>query len=139
MNNEALPQIVNEFVESIGRPVIEKLENETRQPIAVSVTVIDRGSIIFTSAIPSGSLNGAPATGELRLALKERTNSVSFDGQAVLRHLADGTGCSGFLLHGKIGQIDGSFKAELRGRTMTYNVWDWQPAFRCATDDSTKS
>ncbi|MBN8628239.1 MAG: hypothetical protein J0M17_22395 [Planctomycetes bacterium] len=133
-----MSQAVNKFVETIGRPIIEKIENETGQPIAATVLVIEGGHVAFTAKIPEASLEGARASGEIRLVFKERTNSISFDGQAILQRLAEDTGYSGFLLHGKIKSADGSLRAELTGRTITYNVWDWQPAFRCTTDKSTK-
>jgi len=137
MNNETLQQLVDTFIQTIGRPVVAELEKESGQLIAATVSVVEGGHVIFTANIPESDLRGTCATGELRLRLQERTASISIDGQAILRGLAESTGYSGFLLRGKITCNDDSLSANMTGRTNTYNVWDWQPAFRCATDEST--
>lgn len=138
MNKETLGQLVDVFIQTIGRPVVAELEKESGQPIAATVSVVEGGHVVHTANIPEGDLSGTRATGEVRLRLQERTASISIEGQAILRGLAESTGYSGFLLHGKITRNDDSLSAKLTGRTNTYNVWDWQPAFRCATDESTK-
>jgi hypothetical protein len=138
MKNETLQQLLGTFVQTIGRPVIEKIENETGQPIAATVLAIDGGRVLATAAIPEGELHGTRATGEVRLTFRERANSITFEGQAILHGVAEGTGYSGFLLYGKFTVADDQVSAKLNGRTITYNEWEWQPTFRCATDEVSK-
>jgi len=138
MKTESIELYVRAFIEAVGRPVVEKLESETGQPIAATVAVIESGRIVVTSSVPEGRMEGDRAVGELRLTFRERFTSVSFEAQAILRGLAPDTGYSGFLLQGKIVGSGESFQIKLTGRTNLYNDWEWRPTFRCTTDEVSK-
>ena len=139
MNNQALEQYAALFVQTVGRPVISRLENETAQPIVASLLVVHDGRVEFSARIPEGEARGALATGEVRLKFRERAVGVTFEAQAILRGLAPDTGYSGFLLQGRITGTPEALQSKLGGQTNTYNVWDWRPEFRCASDDVPKS
>ena len=124
--------LTNEYFRSI----LDKLEHERDESIKLLVRQISEQQEADRIFCDNDKPEGMGAIIEVRVIMKPgwREGLTEFEYQALAWRYAEETGYSGFSGGGKIDQSLPQPEIRIRGRSISYNNWQWDKEFELDAD-----